>query len=147
MGIPAAAITLLGEMRTALLAAALALALPGCKRDLPPDARYRAFADAARAGDGEVVWSMLSESSRAALDARARAAAARAPPGVIRSSGRDLVLGDLSPQSRRIRSVSTVRVSGATAVVAVELEGEERAHEVTLVREGGSWRVVLPFAN
>jgi hypothetical protein len=31
-------------------------------------------------------------------------------------------------------------------VVAVEVEGEP-SREVTLVREGGVWRVVVPFDN
>lgn len=131
--------------RLPALALLAALALTGCRRDLPPDQRYQAFAAAARAGDSDAVWSMLSEGSRAALEARAREAAAGAPPGVVPASGRDLVLGDLAHRARRIRSVAVVRESGGTAVVSVEVEGDERAREATLVREGGSWRVVLPF--
>ncbi len=128
-----------------LLALALLLAPLGCRRDEGPAERYAAFAAAAREGDGDAVWSMLSERSRAALDAQARTLAARAP-GVVAPSPRQLVLGDLAPGARRQRSVVVVRESRDAAVVAVEVEGAP-AREVNLVREGGAWRVVVPFDN
>jgi len=129
-----------------VLAAGLLLASSGCRRDVGPADRYRAFSAAARDGDAEAVWSMLSERSREAFDARARALAARAPAGVVSSSGRALVLGDLAPSARRPTSVVVVRESRDAAVVSVEVEGEG-AREVSLVREGGVWRVVVPFDN
>lgn len=132
-------------LRRPLVLAVLLLAA-ACRRDLGPDAQYRAFAAAARSGDAAAVWSMLSEGSRAALDERAKALAARVPPGVVSPSGRDLVLGDLSARAPRPKSVVVVRESRDAAVVAVEVEGEP-PREVTLVREGGVWRVVLPFDN
>lgn len=130
----------------ALALALAALAAGGCRREAAPDERYRAFAAAAQRGDADAVWSMLSERSRAALDARAKALAARAPPGVVPASGRELVLGDLPARAVRPSSVVVVRESRDTAVVAVEVEGEPR-REATLVREGGVWRVDVPFDN
>jgi hypothetical protein len=128
----------------ALLAVAALAALPACRRDVGPADRYRAFAAAARDGKADDVWAMLSEQSRAELDRRAKALAARAPPGVLAGAGRELVLGDLSALARRPTSVVVVRESREAAVVAVEVEGQP-AREVTLVREGGVWRVVVPF--
>jgi hypothetical protein len=133
-------------MRLRTIALALLLGSPGCRRDVGPAERYSAFAAAAREGDAEAVWSMLSERSRAALDDRARALAARVPPGTVAASGRQLVLGDLAPRARRPRSVVLVRESRDAAVVKVEVEGEP-AREASLVREGGAWRVVVPFGN
>jgi hypothetical protein len=132
---------------TCRLSLALALLLAaGCSRDLGPAERYRAFAAAARSGDSDAVWSMLSERSRAALDARAADIASRAPPGVVAGSGRQLVLGDLAARTPRAKAVVVRRESRERAVVAVEVEGEP-VREVTLVREGGVWRVDLPFDN
>jgi hypothetical protein len=132
---------------TCRLSLALALVLAaGCSRDLGPAERYRAFAAAARSGDSDAVWSMLSERSRAALDARAAGIASRAPPGVVAGSGRQLVLGDLAARTPRAKAVVVRRESRERAVVAVEVEGEP-VREVTLVREGGVWRVDLPFDN
>jgi hypothetical protein len=128
------------------LALALLLAAAGCRRDLGPAERYQAFAAAARSGDADAVWSMLSERSRDVLDARAREIASRAPPGVVAGSGRQLVVGDLSARTPRPKAVVLRRESRERAVVAVEVEGEP-AREVTLVREGGVWRVDLPFDN
>lgn len=128
----------------ALLALAALLALPACRRDVGPADRYRAFAAAARAGKAEEVWAMLSEASRAELDRRAGDLAAKAPPGVLARSGRALVLGDLSALAPRASAVVVVRESRDQAVLAVEVEGGP-AREVTLVREGGVWRVVVPF--
>jgi hypothetical protein len=89
---------------------------------------------------------MLSERSRAALDARAADIASRAPPGVVAGSGRQLVLGDLAARTPRAKAVVVRRESRERAVLAVEVEGEP-VREVTLVREGGVWRVDLPFDN
>ncbi len=126
-----------------LLAASLA-ALPACRRDVGPADRYRAFAAAAREGKADDVWAMLSERSRAELDRRARELAAKAPPGVLSASGRATVLGDLAAVAPRPTSVVVVRESRDAAIVSVEADGQP-AREVSLVREGGVWRVVVPF--
>ncbi len=128
----------------ALLALAALAALSACRREVSPADRYRAFADAARDGKADEVWGMLSERSRAELDRRAKALAANAPPGVLAASGRAMVLGDLSALAPRPTSIVVVRESRDAAVVAVEADGQA-AREVTLVREGGVWRVVVPF--
>jgi len=122
------------------------LATTSCRRAQGPADQYRAFVAAARAGDAEQVWSMLSEPSRALLDARAKEVAGRAPAGVIATSGRDLVLGDLSARTARVESVVVSRESRDAAVLAVRVEGRPDPEEVSLVREGGAWRVVLPGA-
>src|SRR5512142_2181068 len=128
----------------ALLAAVALAALPACRRDVSPADRYRAFAEAARDGKADEVWGMLSERSRAELDRRAKGLAAKAPPGVLAASGRAMVLGDLSAVAPRPTSVVVVRESRDAAVVAVEVDGQP-GREVTLAREGGVWRVVVPF--
>lgn len=132
--------------RLALLLLAAALTTAGCRRPAGPAETYRAFAAAARAGDAEAVWAGLSEASRAALEARAKAAAARAG-GLVPTSGKDLVLGDLAAQAPRLKSATVLRESQDAAVLAVEVEGAPGAREVALVRESGVWRVVLPFDN
>jgi hypothetical protein len=125
----------------------LAVGSSACRRADGPAERYRAFAAAVRGGDAAAVWSMLSRRTRAAFDARAKALAAAAPAGVVSASGEDLVLGDLAVRSERPRSVVVVRESRGAAVVSVEIEGGGPAREVTLVREEGAWRVVVPFDN
>ncbi len=129
---------------TALLT--LLLAASACRREAGPAERYAAFAAAAREGNADAVWSMLSQRTRDALDARARALAAGGPDAVVAASGRQLVLGDLAPLAPRPRSVVVVRESRDAAVVKVELDGRDGG-EVSLVREGGVWRVVVPFGN
>lgn len=130
-------------VRSSLGAALLVLLALACRRPEGPADRYRVFAAAARSGDAETVWSMLSERSRAMLDERAKEVAARAAPGVLPQSGRDLVLGDLAPRAARIASVTVLRESRDAAVLTVQLEGAG-AEEVAMVREDGRWRVVLP---
>jgi hypothetical protein len=65
----------------------------------------------------------------------------------VPASGKELVLGDLALSARAIRSVVVLRESRDAAVIGVEVEGGEGAREVSLVREAGVWRVVLPFDN
>lgn len=132
-------------MRRLLLPALAAVALAACSQREGPAESYRRFAAAARAGDAAAVWSRLSERSRAALDARARELSGRAAPGVIPPSGRDLVLGDQSARAARLRAAVVVRESADTAVLRVEDEAGAKG-EVTLVREGGAWRVALDEA-
>jgi len=138
--------------RLALAAAVAAtlLATPGCRRTAGPAETYRAFAAAARSRGpdaADAVWGMLSARSREILDARAKEIAARAPAGVVPPTGKDLVLGNLALRAARIRSAVVVRESRDAAVVSVEEEGAADAREVSLVREAGVWRVVLPFDN
>jgi hypothetical protein len=134
-------------MRLLLFLLLSAVAVTGCRRAAGPAETYRAFADAARAGDVEGVWARLAERSRRVLDERARAVAARAPPGVVPASGKELVLGDLAAEAPRLHAVTVLRESQDAAVVAVEVEGAPGRREVSLVREAGVWRVVLPFDN
>ncbi len=133
-------------MRLRALAFVLLLASAGCRRDVGPAERYAAFASAAREGNADAVWSMLAERSRQAFAERARALATRVPPGTVATSPRQLVLGDLAPLALAPRGVVVVRESRDEAVVSVEVEGRP-AQEATLVREGGVWRVVVPFGN
>ncbi len=128
----------------ALLAAAALSAVPACRREAGPADAYRQFAAAARDGKADEVWSMLSARSRAALDRRAKDLAAKVPGGVLAASGRATVLGDLSAAAPPPTSVVVVRESRDAAVLSVETEGRP-AREITLVREGGVWRVDVPF--
>lgn len=127
----------------ALLGLLVLCALPACRGEAGPADRYRAFAAAAREGRADEVWSMLSERSRAELDRRAQALAAKAP-GVVEASGRQLVLGDLAAAAPPPAEVVVVRESRDAAVVSVTTAGGS-PREVSLVREGGVWRVVVPF--
>ncbi len=137
---------MLRAMRRALAVSLAVLLSLACRRAQGPADQYRAFVAAARAGDSDAVWSMLSERSRAALDDRAREVAARAPAGVLPASGRDLVVGDLAAHAGRVQSVVVTRESRDAALLAVRVEGAAEPQEVSLVREGGAWRVVLPGA-
>ena len=130
-----------------LLVPLLLLAAAGCRRPAGPAETYRALAAAARAGDADGVWSRLSERSRQVLDERARAVSARAPSGVVPASGKDLAVGDLGAEAPRLKAVTVLRESQDAAVLGVEVEGAPGRREVSLVREAGVWRVVLPFDN
>jgi hypothetical protein len=122
---------------------AAVLLLAACAPTDSPAQRYRRFAEAARRGRAGEVWAMLSAGSRKALAARAKALDGPRPSAGVDVSATDLVLGDLAPTAPRVKSVTTVRESRDAAVVAVEQADGARG-EVSLVREGGEWRVVLP---
>ncbi len=130
--------------RALALLAAAALAASACRGDRGPADAYRAFTAAVHDGKADDAWALLSERSRAELDRRAREVAAQAPPGVVAASGRATVLGDVSAVAPRPTSVVVVRESRDAAVLSVETDGSP-AREVTLVRQGGVWRVDVPF--
>jgi hypothetical protein len=117
------------------------LAALACSRPEPPDAAYRALVAAVRARDADAAWSLLSESTQAWLDARARAAAAEAP-GVVPASGRALLLGSAAAAVRPPSAIVVLGESPDRAVLQVTADGEE-PREVTVVKEG-RWRVEIP---
>ena len=121
------------------LAVLLVLAA-ACARPEPPDATYRALVAAARARDADRAWGLLSSTTQAWLDARAKAAAARAP-GVVAPSGKELLVAG-SGGARPPRSIVALRESADRAVLQIT-DDQGAAREVTLVREG-RWRVELP---
>jgi len=119
------------------------LLLASCNPPENPAERYLRFAEAARTGRSAQVWAMLSARSRQGLKERARALAGeKSPPGVA-IEGSDLVLGGLAPTAPRVKSVTVLRESSDAAVLSVEEVGGLKG-EVSLVREGGDWRVELP---
>jgi len=127
-------------MPLALLAAAL---LAGCApRDPPPDAVYRAFARATADHDAEAAWALLSASTRRWLEAGAAAAAARAP-GVVAAAGPRLLLGDAASGVRPVKEIEILRQDGEQALLRV-VDAGGAAAQVTLVREGGGWRLEIP---
>jgi hypothetical protein len=128
--------------RLSALAVAAALLLPACRNDRPPDAAYRAFTRAAREGNADAAWALLSERTREWLDRRATEAASRAPPGVVPASGKELLLGNAALGAPKVKSIVILRESTDRAVLQVEVEGQP-AREVTLVNERG-WRVDIP---
>jgi hypothetical protein len=128
-------------MRSLALGGALALA--ACApRDPPPDAVYRAFARAASERDAAAAWPLLSARTRAWLDARARAAAARAP-ALLPASPQRLLFGDAAGTARPLREIEVLRRDAGRAELRVADAGGAVA-EVVLVREGGGWRIDLP---
>lgn len=129
-------------MRLAALASVL-LTL-ACARQTPV-AAYASFVQAARRGESDQVWSMLSKESRARLDALAKDAAAAAP-NLVADSGKRLVLGSAADAATPIAQdgLALLRESADRAILRVTEEGG-RSREVTLVQEGG-WRVDLTGA-
>jgi hypothetical protein len=126
----------------ALVAAAILAALPGCERDLPPDATYRALVRAVADRNEAAAWELLSAGTRKRLGERA-AAAARAAPGIVSPDGRSLLIGDAALAVRPPRAITVVSGGPDRAVLRVE-GAEGRPVDVVLLREGGAWRVDLP---
>jgi hypothetical protein len=124
-------------------AAALLVALaPACSRDLGPEATYRALARAVSDRDGDEAWALLSSASQKWLQERARRAAA-AVPGVVTPNARQLLVGDAALGARPPTSIEVARHEGDRVILRVQAPGAAPG-EVTLVREGGRWRVELP---
>jgi hypothetical protein len=127
--------------RAAALAALLAL-LPGCQRELPPDATYRALVRAMAERDEQAVWDLLSSATQERLQERARIAAAAAP-GVVPPRAALLLAGDAPRAVLPPSSIVVVQAGPDRAVLRVEAPGAGPG-DVVLVRERGAWRVDLP---
>ena len=123
-----------------------ALLATACRAPENPAQRYERFAQAARDGDVGAVWAMLSKASQDRIRARGKELEGGKPVPGVDLGPASLVLGDLAPTAPKVKKATVVRESQGQAVVAVEVEGGERG-EVTLVREGKDWKVVLPGAE
>ncbi len=130
-------------MRIAVVALSLAVLLPACQRDPPPDATYRALVRAMADRDEDAAWALLSEGTRARLEERARVAAAAAAPGVLVPGARAVLAGDAPLAVRPPSAITVLRADAGRAVLRVEAPGAPAA-EVVLLRERGGWRVELP---
>lgn len=122
---------------------AVAFLATACKGPENPAQRYQRFAQAARDGDVGAVWSMLSKDSQERIRARGKGLEGEVPRSGVDLGPANLVVGDLAQTAPKVKSATVLRESQSQAVVAVEVEGGERG-EVTLVREGKDWKVVLP---
>jgi hypothetical protein len=123
-----------------LLALSL-LAAAGCHRypdDTPADA-YRSLLAAVQREDDARALALLSERSRTVLTARVQQLA-RDSGGTLRPSPGDFLIPDRRPPAPG--AVVVRSEDGGTAVLAVTLQGS--VQEVTVVREGGHWRVSIP---
>lgn len=130
-------------MRRPLVLSLAALLAAACVPQESPADRYRRFTEAARRGRSAEVWAMLSERSRRAFADRARALAGESPSAGLDLSAEDMVLGDLAPTAPKVKSVTVLRESREVSVVSVQEVGSGKG-EVSLVREGGQWKVELP---
>jgi hypothetical protein len=133
---------LLAPPRLPALGLAFLLAVPGCQRELPPDAAYRALVRAVAERDEDAAWDLLSAGTQGRLAERARLAAAAAP-GVVPPSGRAMLAGDAPLAVRPPTSIVVVQTGPERAILRVEAPGSAPA-DVVLVRERGGWRVELP---
>ncbi len=126
----------------AVLLPLLALLAAGCQRPDNPAARYERFARAARGGDYGAVWAMLSRASQDRLRARSKELRGGADVPGADLQVANLLVGDLAPTAPKVKSATVLRESRERAVVAVEVEGGARG-EVSLVREGKEWKVIV----
>lgn len=128
--------------------AILLLGALGCDDDgpTPPDDAFRDFVAAARSGQNERAWKMLSAGTRHTannlVDA-ARAgilAAGEKPP----ANGQEFIFGSGVEMIREIRQVEVIAIEGDTAHLKVtDTDGGSLAMEMHL--EEGAWRLVLPL--
>jgi hypothetical protein len=126
----------------AAVALAVAVAGRGCRVGEPgPDAAVRAMTQAARAGDRQAVFDLLSPDTRKRLEERARAAT-----DLVGSSTRYIALDLISiGASDDDPEPSTMHVVEQTATHAVvEVKSGATVQRVELVRVDGQWRVHLP---
>ncbi len=125
--------------RAAVLAVVLLGAAAGCHHGHAPgpaDAFVR-FVGAAGRGDQATAWGLLSSETREAAE---QLGARQSPP----VSGRSLLLGGGLEFTHGLADVSVVSRAGDAAVLSVTADdGSKR--QVTLHREDGAWKVVLPL--
>ena len=129
----------------ASLVALLWLGAAACPGDGPsdrtPEGAVQLFVDAMRARSRDAAFALLAESSRRALEERARTASEQ--------SGTEVTAAEMLAVERFVMRWElgrmTARVDGDRATVVVTGAEDSQRAEVALVREDSRWRVVLPI--
>lgn len=130
--------------RPFVLAAAALLACaalgPGCRGDTP-EAAFKAFITAVRAGDRDAAWEAFSKKTQRALEAYL---GQQRPPGApVRAAKDELFDSQLLMSLREILYIDVLTQSGGRAVLEIVDENEEK-QQVTMVLEEGRWCLELP---
>jgi hypothetical protein len=121
---------------------ALALLWAGCSAGTrSPEGAVRAFAEAAADGDRAAVVRLLGPSTRARLADDAKRAAELS--GRRAMAPEEMLASGWFPPRVRIDEVRELRREHGRATVEVVGKGGER-ETVTVVDEGGAWKVELP---
>jgi hypothetical protein len=111
-----------------------------------PEAAWKRFSDALRAGDTKTAWDSLSKDSKAAMAARAKAVS-DASRGADPDAGpviRDDPQAMLFQSGVRPQEAGAAKVVGSTATTAtLEVTTGGVTEQVRLVKEGASWQVDL----
>ncbi len=122
-----------------LVALVLLLGLGGCNRQNTPQKAYTFFLEQVRKGDEKKAWEVLSQPTREALEAKAKAVGAAAG-GAEQPEPMEFFFANVPPPPA-VTEVSLVREEGDEATVLVRSPG--RTHEVRMVREPSGWKVDL----
>jgi hypothetical protein len=114
----------------------------GCAKEDPIDA-FLKFVDALADRDAVTAWQGLAKVNRDRLTADAAKLSELSGQAVTRKP-RDLLVATALWAKRGKRPVTLAKVEADRAILRVGLDpsGED---EVTLVREDGEWRVLLPL--
>ena len=130
---------------SAIAAIALAAAVAGrsCRVAPPgPDVAVRAMINAAKTGDRDAVFELLSPATRARLEAEARHATDLVG-AAQRYTAKDLIsIGDSAGEGGGPTDITVLSQRGDHAVV--EVASPEGRSRLELVRVAGAWRIDLP---
>lgn len=106
-----------------------------------PEAAVRALIAAARAGDRSAVFRRLGPSTRGLIESQA--GAARRLSGRVPLKPEDFLSVGWAPPAWEATGMRVTRKDDQSADVDVFSAAGDR-HALTLVREGGDWKVELP---
>ena len=134
----------LAAVATALAAMALAIAVAGrsCRVTQPgPEVTVRDMIQAAKAGDREMVFELLTPATRARLDAEAKHATDLVG-AAVRYTAKDLISIGSSDGVATATDITVLEQRGDHAVV--ELVSPAGRSRIALDKIDGRWRIDLP---
>jgi len=133
------------HMLTACLVCCASTLTFACQQELSPEESLRSFLNAVSAGDTDTSWSLLSEQSRQALEARAK---------VTRTS----IGGETKPEdfeaktfltgvgllkTYQIDSIERSEQGTQEGRIVLILKAQKTVEEIEMIHQEGTWRVGL----
>jgi hypothetical protein len=117
------------------------LGLVACHGHQSPDDTFRAFTVAALSHQADAAWALISKDSQEAMTQATQQAVAKAPKGEIPSDPKAFLFGEDVQLARPVRDIRILDQSDKVA--HLEITTDDGKHKVTMVSEGGGWKLDL----
>jgi hypothetical protein len=124
-----------------LFACVLWLGLASCHGHQSPDDTFRAFTVAVLSHQADAAWALLTKDSQDAMTDATKQAVAQSPKGTVPTDPKAFLFGEDVQLARPVKDIKVLDQNAQRA--RLEVTTDDGKHEVSMLQEGGGWRLDL----